>query len=283
MIYLLIVSIIWGFSFGLIKGNLTGLDSNFVSFARMALSALVFLPFTKFRKINSRLVFKLMGAGAIEYGLMYAAYIYSFKMLRAYEVALFTIFTPIYVAVINSLFEKKFKKIYFISAAAAVAGTMIITFNTPDQGNVALGFIMVQISNAAFAFGQLYYKKVMSEYGETSDIKVFGWMYAGAVVITGAMSIASNGFSQISLNSVQILSLLYLGVVASGICFFLWNVGARMTNTGALALFNNLKIPAGIAISIVVFGERGDYLRLIAGGVVIAAALWFNERTCKSE
>jgi len=42
MIYLLLVSIAWAFSFGLIKGNLAGVDSNFVSFARMAFSLLVF-------------------------------------------------------------------------------------------------------------------------------------------------------------------------------------------------------------------------------------------------
>jgi len=47
---LLLVSIAWGFSFGLIKGNLTGIDSNFISFARMAFSLVVFLPFLKFKK-----------------------------------------------------------------------------------------------------------------------------------------------------------------------------------------------------------------------------------------
>jgi len=51
MIYLLLVSIAWAFSFGLIKGNLAGVDSNFVSFARMAFSLLVFLPFLKYKNL----------------------------------------------------------------------------------------------------------------------------------------------------------------------------------------------------------------------------------------
>ena len=37
MIYLVIVSVIWAFSFPLIKLHLTGLDPSFVAFARMAL------------------------------------------------------------------------------------------------------------------------------------------------------------------------------------------------------------------------------------------------------
>ena len=48
MVFLLLVSLIWAFSFGLIKGNLTGLDSNFVAFCRMFVSLLIFLPFLKY-------------------------------------------------------------------------------------------------------------------------------------------------------------------------------------------------------------------------------------------
>ncbi len=45
MLYLWIVSLLWAFSFGLIKGQLTGLDASFVAFARLLLAALAFLPF----------------------------------------------------------------------------------------------------------------------------------------------------------------------------------------------------------------------------------------------
>jgi hypothetical protein len=50
MIWLLLVSLAWAFSFGLIKGNLTGVDSNFVAFARMALSLLSFCLLPASRK-----------------------------------------------------------------------------------------------------------------------------------------------------------------------------------------------------------------------------------------
>ena len=38
MIYLFIVSLIWAFSFGLIKTNLTSLDASFVAAARLVIS-----------------------------------------------------------------------------------------------------------------------------------------------------------------------------------------------------------------------------------------------------
>ena len=40
MVYLLVVSIIWAFSFGLIKNQLAGLDANFIAAARLLVSLL---------------------------------------------------------------------------------------------------------------------------------------------------------------------------------------------------------------------------------------------------
>ena len=52
MLYLLIVSLLWGFSFVLIKGTLVSLDSNFVSLVRMLLSFALFVPFARFAGIR---------------------------------------------------------------------------------------------------------------------------------------------------------------------------------------------------------------------------------------
>ncbi|HBA92554.1 MAG TPA: EamA family transporter, partial [Anaerolineaceae bacterium] len=90
MIYLLVVSLIWAFSFGLIKGQLTGLDANFVAAARLVISLAVFLPFLRLRNVPGRLRLRLILTGAVQYGLMYIAYTYAFQYLQAYEVALFT-------------------------------------------------------------------------------------------------------------------------------------------------------------------------------------------------
>ena len=44
MFLLILVSLIWAFSFGLIKRFLGGVDSTFVTAIRLALALLVFLP-----------------------------------------------------------------------------------------------------------------------------------------------------------------------------------------------------------------------------------------------
>src|SRR5512140_2061441 len=79
MLELIVVSLIWAFSFGLIKDNLSALNSNFVSFARLALPLLVFLPLLHLRRLPWRTGLKLALTGAVQYGLMYISYIYSFE------------------------------------------------------------------------------------------------------------------------------------------------------------------------------------------------------------
>jgi drug/metabolite transporter (DMT)-like permease len=100
MIYLLVVSIIWSLSFSLIKGNLTEVDPYFVSFSRLLISFIVFLPFIRIRRVKYSYLIHLLVIGALQYGLMYTAYINAYQYLKAYEIAVLTIFTPLFVVLI---------------------------------------------------------------------------------------------------------------------------------------------------------------------------------------
>lgn len=278
MLYLLIVSFIWAFSFGLIKGNLTGLDPNFVAFIRLLISFLIFIPFLRIKILSPSNKLKLIFTGIIQYGIMYSAYIFSYQYLKAYEIALFTIFTPLYVTFVNDLLEKQFHKLFFVSSLIAVGGTYIIMQNKLGNQNILLGFLLVQLSNICFAFGQVFYKKVMADVKGIKDRQIFALLFLGAVLFTGIASAATINFQQLTVTTDQVLVLIYLGIIASGLGFFLWNLGARKTNTGSLAIFNNLKIPLAIIVTLIFFGEEANILRLSIGSIIILFALFLNEK-----
>ena len=279
MTYLILVSFVWAFSFPLIKGYLTGLDPNFVSFARMLLSLLVFLPFLRFRGIQKSVGLKLAFTGAVQFGLMYIAYITSFQFLPAHTIVLLTTTTPLFVTLFNDFYSRKFNVLFFVAASMAFLGGAVIKY--PDQPLRAslMGIVLVQISNIAFAFGQLYYKQLSAKHSAWSDRSVFGFLYLGAVILTALFSMFTTRFSQIQITAPQGLVLIYLGVIASGICFFLWNKGARFVNEGMLAIINNLKIPLGIIASLILLGESTDYLRLVVGFGLMVGAAYLCERS----
>ena len=281
MIYLLVVSLIWAFSFGLIKGQLTGLDANFVAAARLVISLAIFLPFLRLRNVPGRLRLRLILTGAVQYGLMYIAYTYAFQYLQAYEVALFTIFTPLYVTLINDAYQHRFHPISLAATVLAIAGTTVVKEGNLLRPELLTGFLVVQVSNLAFAFGQVDYKETLKKYPELRDTRIFGLLYLGGALAAGLPAVFTAPWQTLALTSSQLLTLIYLGAIASGVCFIMWNVGARKVHTGTLAVFNDLKIPLAVAVSLIFFGENASLPHLLIGGLIVLAALLLNERGAK--
>lgn len=275
---LLIASLVWAFSFGLIKKYLGGLDANFVAFVRLALSFLLFLPLLKPRKTSPAMTFRLFMIGMVEFGLMYVFYIQSFSFLAAHQVALFTIFTPLYVAAADDLWRKRFRPLHFWTALLAVAGTAVIVYSAWQNKNLIYGFFLVQASNVCFAAGQVCYRRLLPRRPGWRDRDGFAWLYLGGTAAALLAMLFFSGPLDLRLDASQLLVLLYLGMLASGLGFFLWNVGATRVEAGTLAVFNNVKIPLAVLVSLLFFGEHADWLRLVVGGGVMALALWLNYR-----
>jgi drug/metabolite transporter (DMT)-like permease len=167
---------------------------------------------------------------------------------------------------------------FLLAALLAVAGGAVIKF--PDQSLSAslYGIVLLQVSNAAFAFGQIAYKRLMDSRKMLKDKDVFVLTYGGAVIVTGFFALAATDIHTLLVEPRQWLALIYLGIIASGLCFFLWNKGARKVNEGTLAVMNNLKIPIGVIASLVILRESTDYVRLLIGCALFGVALWVNRK-----
>ena len=112
-----------------------------------------------------------------------------------------------------------------------------------------------------------------------NDRQVFALLYAGAVAVTLPLAVAQNDFGSLALTPSQAWTLFYLGVIASGVCFFGWNLGATRVRAATLAAFNNAKVPLGVACSLLFFGESANLPRLLIGGALLVAAIALAEKT----
>jgi len=302
MFYLILVSLIWAFSFGLIGNTLAGLPYAWIGMVRLGIASAVFLPFV--RRVEPRLGVKLFFIGMVQFGLMYLFYNASFRHLESYEVALFTALTPVYMVMLNDVFFKRsFSPVYWGAAVLAVLGGGVLHWKGTFDTTAWTGFWLVQGSNVCFAVGQLLYRSVMGNaeivgadprvrpgrhmglplrrVGSPSafqpsafsllraDASVFFWLYLGAVAAVIPFAV---GNMPEAVTPVQWRALVYLGAIASGASFFLWNLGARKTNAGTLAVMNNLKIPLTVIVSIAVFNESIQWYILAAGIVLFLFA-----------
>ena len=277
--YLFAVTLLWAFSFSLIGVYLAGqVDAWFSVLIRVALAALVFLPFLK--KIPTPLAFKLMLIGALQLGVMYGFYYHSFLFLSVPEVLLFTVMTPLYITLLNDALNKQFNPQFFIVAFIAVLGAITIRYENLDS-NFLVGLLLVQGANISFAIGQVTYKRLMLN-KQLDDKTVFGWFFIGALIVASACYALFGDLNKLPSTSTQWGILIYLGIVASGLGYFMWNKGATLVNVGALAVMNNLLIPAGIIVNVLIWNRDADLLRLSIGAGVMLFALVVNQIMAKS-
>ena len=278
MNYLIGVTLLWSFSFSLIGVYLAGqVDAYFSVLTRIALASLVFLPFLRRRWLRPDLVVKLMALGAIQLGIMYLFYYHSFLLLTVPEVLVFTIFTPIYVTLIHDLLEGRFKPTYLWGALLAVLGAAVIRFDGLTESYV-MGFLVVQGANLCFALGQVGYKVLLArEAQQPPQLAVFGCFYLGALVIA-LPAWWLLGQPQYPTSGLQWGILLWLGIGASGLGYFLWNKGATLVSSGVLAIMNNALIPAGLLVNLVLWGKDTDLFRLSLGALLMLASLWVCQR-----
>lgn len=284
MALLILTSLVWAFSYGLIKGQLSGLDSTAVAVMRLLCAGIVFLPFLRIKLIPKRNAWRLVFIGAVQFGIMYVLYLRAYAYLQAFEVVLFTIFTPVYIALLDAALEKRWEWRHVLAATLSLIGAGIILWKDAPSSDIAIGFILMQFSNLCFAAGQLSWRRERLKIPKVRDSQVFGLLYAGAVAAALVASLFSTDWLNLRLTLNQIGVILYLGVIASGLGFFWWNLGATRVNAGTLAVMNNAKIPVGIVVSLLFFNESADGPRLLTSGLIMLIAVglaenWFSKKT----
>ena len=281
--YLIAVSLLWAFSFGLIKNQLVGLDSYWVATIRLGLASLVFLPFLRPRAIQFKLAGQYLGIGAIQFGMMYVLYIASFQHLQAHEVAMFTIFTPIYVVIFAGLRQRRVNLVALAAAGVAGVGAAVLRWQDGISVEAFTGFLMLQGANLCFAVGQVLYRDTRRRYPEGKDHGLFAWLYIGAVLGAGLLALVLGDLGNFSPSTTQWGILLYLGVLATGLGFFGWNLGATKVATGTLAVANNWLIPLAVLVALVVFGESASLPHLLLSLGIMALAVVIAKRSARRE
>lgn len=277
MIYLLLVSVIWAFSFGLIKGRLAGLDPNAMAAVRLLMSAAIFVPFLRLNKLPGKTALLLALVGMVEFGAMYLLYLRAYDYLQAHEIALFAIATPLYLALLETLAERRWQNRLALAACLAVAGAAVVAWQALSSSRLLTGLLLMQASNLCFAAGQFFYRRLRASLPGVRDLDLFGLLYVGAAALAVAATLRTGSWHGFAPSPGQWFVLAYLGIVASGLCFFWWNLGATRVNAATLAAFNDAKVPLGVACSLLFFGETGDLRRLLLGGGLMLAGILVAE------
>ena len=278
MALLIITTILWAFSFSLIGVYLAGqVDSVFSVLVRLVLAALVFLPFLRWRGYRVSTLLLYMLVGMMQLGVMYLLSFEAYLYLSVAEFLLFTVMTPLYVTLIYDLLSRRGVRIgYLFSALLAVLGAAIIRYDQLSD-HFWIGLILVQLANICFAIGMVGYKR-LQETRPMPQHTAFSWFYMGAVLIAILAWFLWGNPQKLPTTHLQWGVLIWLGVAASGLGYFMWNYGATQVDAGTLGIMNNMHVPAGLLVNLAIWQEQPDWLPFIIGGLLIIASLWIHRR-----
>ncbi len=281
--YLLIVTLIQAFSFSLIGEYLAGhVDSYFAVLVRVVLAGLIFIPLTRWRSVAPAFMRGMLVIGALQFGVTYVCLYLSFRVLTVPEVLLFTILTPLHVTLIEDALNRRFNPWALVAALVAVAGAAVIRFDqiTP---NFLMGFLLLQLANFTYAAGQVMYKHLVARYpSDQPHYRRFGYFYLGALLVVLPAFLLFGKADFLPQAPLQWGVLVFLGLISTALGMYWWNKGACLVNGGTLAVMNNLHVPVGLLLNLLIWNQHEPLGRLALGGLVILAAVWVSRLGIKS-
>lgn len=275
--YLLFVTLIQALSFNLIGEYLAGhVDSYFAVLVRVVLAGLVFIPLTRWRRVEPGFMRGMLLIGALQFGITYVCLYLSFRVLSVPEVLLFTILTPLHVTLIEDALNRRFNPWALVAALVAVLGAAVIRYDR-ISADFFLGFLLLQLANFTYAAGQVLYRHLVRRYpSDLPHYRRFGYFYLGAlaVVLPAFLLFGKSNFLPDA--PVQWAVLLFLGLVSTALGLYWWNKGACLVSGATLAVMNNLHVPVGLLMSLLIWNLNEDLGRLCLGGLVILGSLWIS-------
>lgn len=271
---LVIATLIWGSSFFIMKNTLDAMPSFYLLAIRFTIGSvllsLIFLP--KYKKLDMGYVKggAVMGVFLfMAYGLQTIGLNYTTAGKNAFLTAIYCLIVPfLYWAVAKIRPDK-----YNITAAIlCVIGIFLVSVNPSAEGGVNIGDILTMGGGFMYACHILAVNKA----AEGRDIILLTILqFITAAVLCWITALLIEDFPA-RLSHGAVMSLAYLGVMATTAALLLQNIGQKYTPPSTAALLLSLEAVFGVLFS-VIFADEALTVQLALGFALIFIALVISE------
>lgn len=275
---LVLTAAIWGFAFVVVKDSLAFVGPTWMVAIRFTIAAVCFgLIFIKrFQHLNKDIFFHGCFLGVLLF-LGYLTQTIGCNFTTAGKNAFLTTFYVILVPLIGWPVFKK-KPLWYVWVAAAVALTGIGLLALDGDGAWYImnrGDVLTLICGIFFALhiiaGSFFVKKE-----DVILLTFFQFAASGVLGFLTAPFLDGNFDVSLIKNSTVVVSMLYLGIFSSMVCFVLQNVGLKYVPSALASLFLSLESVFGVLCSCIFLGERLT-LKMFVGCALIFCAIVLAE------
>jgi drug/metabolite transporter (DMT)-like permease len=278
--------VVWGSSFTVTKLGVAHIPPFAFAFLRFVVASLFLLPlFVRHRKKypekhaiaipwRTILVMALMGVM-----LFYVFFNVSLLNTSASQGALIEGFLPVCIALLAAIFLKeKLGRVQVAGILLSVAGVAMIGFLADEElshaPNPLKGNFYMLLAMVAWAVYTILSKKIthIDPLIVTSWVSFIGTLFLLPVACwenrhTGLPPISAGGW----------VAIIYLGAVASALCYFLYSKALETLPASQVGNFINLDPVIGLIIALLFLPEHINVLQ-IAGGILVLLGIWMSTK-----
>ncbi len=277
--------VIWGTTFISTKVLLAHLRPVEILFIRfiIGLTALYAVCPKRLRSAGIKQEAVFAAAGLCGITLYYLFENIALTYTMASNVGVMVSIAPFFTAILTHIFiknEERLKINFFIGFAIAMAGIFMISFNGSSLEISPKGDILALLAALVWGFYSVISKKI-SSYGyntilTTRRIFIYGTLFMlPALLFTDFTPSLS-----ILLRPVCFLNIVYLGLVASALCFVTWNFSVRVLGPVRTSVYIYVQPAITIAASALILKEPVTMLSVV-GTVLTIGGLFISEYTKK--
>lgn len=275
---LVLTAALWGFAFVVVKDSLDFVGPTWMVAIRFSIAAVCFgLIFIKrFKNVNKNVFIHGCFLGVLLF-LGYLTQTIGCKFTTAGKNAFLTTFYVILVPLIGwPVFKKRPGWYVWAAAVVALAGIGLLALDGEKAWYIMnRGDALTLICGIFFALhiiaGSFFVKKE-----DVILLTFFQFATSGILGFMLAPFLDGNFDASLVKNSSVVVSMLYLGIFSSMVCFVLQNVGLKYVPSALASLFLSLESVFGVLSSCIFLGERLS-LKMLVGCSLIFSAIVLAE------
>jgi len=274
--------VIWGTTFTSTKVLLRSFTPLEILFLRMAIAFLV-LFIAKPKKLalkdkRHELLFAAAGLCGIVIYQILENYSLSFTMVA--NTSLIVATSPFFIAIVSKIFLKTEKQgyLFYIGFLSAIAGIAVISFSSLAALRInPIGDLFALGSAVSWAFYSILTRQI-SVHGY-NIVQVTRRVFGYAVLFLLPILFFSDFRSKLDLlvTPVNVLNVLYLGVLASATCFSAWNYAVKVLGAVRTSVYIYLVPVISVVTSSIVLSETITWLTA-GGSILVLLGLFLSER-----
>ncbi|MFP4646098.1 MAG: DMT family transporter [Candidatus Bipolaricaulota bacterium] len=283
-IALVLLVVIWGSNFALIKLALDEFSVLTFTLFRYSVASVLVLSFLFFRegwrKIDLPDLFQIVLLGLLGHTVYQLAFMKGLSLTTAGNSSIFIATVPIWSAVLSSLFGKdRLSRTAWFGIIFAFSGSLLVIFGSTQRvalnGSHDLGNLLVLLAAILLSIYTVFSRDLLEKYSPLRFTALT--MTAGLVGlwIFGGPTVLREGWNAISWHGWGIL--LYSAVLAMALGYVVWFFGIKKIGPARTAIFDNLTPVVAFLVAFILLGEQIVWLQ-VAGGAAVISGVYLTLR-----